>query len=300
MSVCKYKWLAAPALIASSATLGGCASIEGFQRRPETAQVVDDKRTFFFGPKAENAYYAALTENDRRGERDRLVYGKMEVIEYDFEALERALNGTGNSVSLFGDISVLALTGIASTTGGEATKSALAAASSGIVGAQGAVSKNLYFQRTLPALLAQMEANRAKVRATIIASLMQKTDADYPLPAAAIDLRRLIRAGSIPSSVSEITQQAAEQRDEAQLRVDDLRDLSFSNSPSSKALAAWAKPGGVARPDRVAALQRWLSVRPEPVLRHYPIPELFIRGADPRLEQIRQFALQDPSLAITQ
>lgn len=298
MSVCKHPWLVAPALIASSASLGGCTSIEGFPRRPETIQVVEDKRSLFFGPSAENAYYAASTEADRRRERDRLVYGKMEVIEYDFEALERALNGTGNSVSLFGDLSVLALTGIASTTGGEATKSALAAMSSGIVGAQGAVSKNLYFQRTLPALLTQMEANRIAVRATIIAALVEKSDADYPLPAAAIDLRRLIRAGSIPASVAGITQQAAAQRDESQAKVDGLRNLSFSSSDSSKTLSAWLNPGGVRDAGRAGALQQWLNARPETFLR---IPlEMFVRGEDPRLEPIRQLALQDASLAIMQ
>jgi hypothetical protein len=45
------------------------------------------------------------------------------------------------------------------------------------VGAQAAINRDLYYQRTLPALLAQMEANRAKVELTIMNGLA-KSDND--------------------------------------------------------------------------------------------------------------------------
>ena len=300
MPICTYKWLVVmPALLAGGASVGGCSSIEGYQRRPEAIQVIANKREAFFGVKAEAVYNATVPEADRRKLRDRIIYGKMEVIEYDFEALERALNSTGNSVGLVGDLSVLTLTGIASTTGGEATKSALAALSSGVVGAQGAVSKNLYFQRTLPALLAQMDANRAKVQATIIASLISKSDAEYPLSAAAIDLRRLIRAGSIPASVTQITEQAAKDKEEADKKLNIVRDVSSSTSPSTKALTDWLIPKGDDVVDRVqmGKFQAWLNRQPDQSVRGTPAG-IVAFGNRPDFELIRQRALQDPTLAI--
>lgn len=300
MSTGIHTWRRAiPLLLMGAASLGGCATIEGYQRRPETNQVVENKRVLFFGPQAEGEYDRTHSEPERRRLRDRLVYGKMEVIEYDFEALERTLSSSGTGVGLVGDLGVLALTGIAATTGGEATKSALAAASAGIVGAQGSVSKNLYYQRTIPALLAQMEANRAKVRATIVENLIRQTDAAYPLSGAAIDLRRLIRAGSIPASVSEITQQAVEEKTQSEAEVENLRDGSFSSSKSSDALAAWLRPNGKIDADRSAALQDWLNSQPEASQNKIFLGN-FIRKSDPVLETLRQRALQDTKLAITQ
>ena len=73
----------------------------------------------------------------------------------------------------------LVLSGLGATTGGAATKAALAAASAGVIGAQGVISKDLYYQRTVPALLAQMEANRARATLVILQGI-QKSESDYP------------------------------------------------------------------------------------------------------------------------
>src|SRR5438445_5560770 len=141
--------------LTATALLCGCASREGYAREPESRAVMNSARTQFFGPTADDAYYPITRPDERKRVRDLLIYGKMKVIENDFDDLERALNGTGNSLSLFGDLGVLGLNGIGAVTGGAHTKAVLAAASGGIVGAQGAVSKDLYYQRTLPAILAQ-------------------------------------------------------------------------------------------------------------------------------------------------
>jgi hypothetical protein len=63
----------------------------------------------------------------------------------------------------------LATNAVATVTGGEVTKAALAAGSAFMVGTQGAISKDLFYQRTIPALLAQMEANRTDAKTTEVA-----------------------------------------------------------------------------------------------------------------------------------
>ncbi|HEX8668999.1 MAG TPA: hypothetical protein VF727_11585 [Allosphingosinicella sp.] len=284
--------------------LTGCTSLQGYASRPDGPGYISEKRHAYFtdlGPGSiEATYNSARIETDRRRLRDEIVYARMDIIEYDFDALERALNGTGNGVILGGDLAVLAANGIGATTGGEQTKAALNALSGGIVGAQGAISKDLYYQRTLPALLAQMEANREKVKADIFTGL-GRPDAEYPLGQAQLDLRRLVRAGSIPASVGEITQQATEDKHMSEQLVELARAATFADTPAARTLKAWVMQNGSVDRDRMAALQAWMNAQPEAFLREIPVGT-FIRGEmpDARLDPIRQRALHDPALAITQ
>jgi hypothetical protein len=221
--------------------LTGCTSLEGYARHPDTLGYVDGKRRAYFAssdvssdvnPK-ESQYNSCSDEACRRRLRDEIVYGRMDIIEFDFDNLERALNGTGNGISLGGDLAVLVANGIGATTGGKQTKAVLNAISGGIVGAQGTINKDLYYQRTLPALLSQMEANRDKVIATIFTGL-GKSDAEYPLGAAQLDLRRLVRAGSIPASVGEITQKATDDRHASEQVVELARDATYRDAQVSR------------------------------------------------------------------
>ena len=117
----------------------------------------------------------------RRQLRDAIVYDKMHLSEIVFNRFQEHLWGDNNLVSGGGDLLALTLNGLGATTGTAATKAALAAASAGVVGAQAAISRDLYYQRTLPALLAQISANRDNEKGAIISLLKSKTDADYPL-----------------------------------------------------------------------------------------------------------------------
>lgn len=281
----------------SAASLGACTSFEGYPREPETPSQIDISRDIFFGPKAADNYNTETDPSKRKADRDYLIYGKMGVIERDFDDLERALVGTGNSVSIFGDLAVLGLNGYATVSGGKSTKAALSAAAGGIVGAQGAISKDLYYQRTLPAILAQMEANRERVRAEIIAS-MAKPDTEYPLPAAEIDLRRLIRAGSVPSSISEITQGANESKRSSEQTIEGLRNLSFSTSPSSARMAAWLRPNGKVDAARTTAFENWIKAQPDAAVLTSVSFYSILGGQDSFAEAVRQRALADPTLAI--
>lgn len=204
--------------LASLAVLTGCSSLEGYARRPDDPAYITAKRSTYFSSNAQSSreqdYIDETDPIKRRTIRDEIVYARMDVIEFDFDNLERELNSAGNGISLGGDLAVLVANGIGATTGGKQTKATLNAISGGIVGAQGTINKDLYYQKTLPALLSQMEANRDRVKAEILAGLA-RPDAEYPLGAAQLDLRRLVRAGSIPASVGEITQKATADKHDA-------------------------------------------------------------------------------------
>lgn len=278
------------------AALAGCAAVEGYQSNPETSSALSARREKYYGAHADDPYYAAALA-DRRRIRNELVYGKMQVLEDDFLDFERSLNSAGNYVSVGSDLTVLVLSGLAATTGGTATKSALSAASAGIVGAQGVVNKDLYYQKTLPALISQMQANRERARLRIIQNLIRHPDEVYPLNSAEIDLKRLEEAGSLLNAANDISQQATTQKKGTEQQIQQqLRSLTFQSSDSATKLQAWLYSNGKVDQAHYDTLQAWLNRQPESFLRNqdYP-PAAFVSGdtdaAD--LEPIRQRALND-------
>jgi hypothetical protein len=233
--------------------------------------------------------------------RNDIISGRMEVIDDDFDTLERSLNAASNTLSIGSDLVILTLNGLAATTGGTETKAALSAASSGVVGAQGAVNKDLYFKNTLPALLAQMEANRAAVKARITKG-MTLPDAQYSLKVANGDLKDLVRAGSIASGVNKISQEATTSKQASDDVIAATRSLVFTTSDSAVRLRAWLSPNGQVDPTHYAALQAWLDKQPEPFLKGQGYPPAMLVSGDTangnNLEPIRLRALQDPALKI--
>lgn len=157
-------------------------------------------------------------EAQRRAFRDQVVINRLRAYDIKFGEFEKRLWGDSNVVSLGGDLAILMLGGLGATAGSAVTKSALAAASAGIVGAQAAINKDLYYQRTLPALLSQMEANRDKIKLMILEGL-KKEDVKYSLFQADLDLDALQRASGIPAAIGDITEQAAENRALAQANL---------------------------------------------------------------------------------
>jgi hypothetical protein len=151
----------------------------------------------------------------RKQKRDVIILERIHAYNIEFADFERRLYGDGNEVSLGSDLVGLVLGGLIATTGNAATKSALGAASIGVSGANTAINKDLYYQKTIPALLAQMEADRLKALAPIAAGL-KLSDADYPLMQAYIDLDAYKTAGSIPGAINAVNQSAGNAKDDAQ------------------------------------------------------------------------------------
>lgn len=286
-------------LLLASTCLGSCAALEGYENKPENKETIEQRRNTYYGSSADDAYYKAAA-SDRQAIRNDLVYGKMQVLEDDFLDFERSLNSAGNYISVGADLGALVLNGLGATTGTAATKSALSAASAGVIGAQGDVNKDLYYQKTLPALIAQMQANREKARLVIVQNLAQ-SDTAYPLNSAEIDLKKLEEAGSLVNAVNTISQTSNTQKDSTQAQIQQFQALSYSGTPAAVKLRAWLYPNGKVNQTNFDALQGWLNDQPEAFLKgqNYP-PAAFVAGdtTDNSLDPIRQRALADPKLNI--
>ncbi len=279
-----------PALTAVA--LCGCAAIAGYPKDPEKASAALEALKPYFDP-AKDAQYGSLTDaTQKRAARDIIVLSRVRSYDIEFTGYEKSLWGTGNTVTLGGDLIALALGGLATTAAGTSAKSAYSAAAAGIVGGSAVINRDLYFQRTLPALLAQMEANRAKVKLKILAGIKQ-SDSEYPLPLAELDLADLKNAGSMPAAVGSITQAATGDKQAAQTKIDALRTGTISATDTTKRLRSWISPNNQVDQIRMKALQDWMNADATDTDLHGLPPEILIDLDNPQMEADRARAISD-------
>ncbi len=202
--------LALASLVAMT-ILSTCASIRGFPDDPADRPDLSP----YFGPASERAYDEARTDDQRRAARDEIVRHRLYGYDLTYSDFKRRLATDSNLISAGGGLVALTLGGLAATTGSAATASALAAAGAGVVGAQGVVSRELYFQKTLPALLAQMDASRDQIIVAILIGLSQPVTI-YSLVNVNVDLEKLKDAGNIEGAINTINQQTATAKATAQ------------------------------------------------------------------------------------
>ncbi len=281
-----------------SAALSACASMQGYPVDPQGPQELADLQAKYFGSNSEAAYNAAPPGGARQAIRDDIVYHRMQIYNMEFSDFERALSLDGNSIAVGTDLASFALSGLAATTGNAATKAALAAASAGVLSANGAINKDLYYQSTLPALIAQMKADRATAELNILAALKQP-DALYPLARADLDLQVLNNAGSLPAAIASITEKATTQKNNAEDKMAAFRSVNYVSNSSTTTLSAWVFSNGTLNNAHFAAIQGWLNSNKDTTLHDLPVA-VFLQGDDPNIEAARQQIIKDLSIPAAQ
>jgi hypothetical protein len=276
----------------------GCASLDGYPNDPQPGTALKELRARYFSSAVDDCYGAIAAGQSgtcagftgtKEAVRDSIVLNRMHVYDMEFSLFVRELSAGNNSVTLGSDLTAFTLNGLAATTGDAPTKAALAAASAGVLSAKGAVNTDIFYQKTIPALIAEMEADRAKAEAGIYAGLRQ-SDASYPLARAVLDLDMLGRAGSINGAVASITQKADKAKDTQQDRIAAYRTGDISDSVTAKAIRTWLKAGDTDA--KFAKLQNWWKDNAPGPLADTPFEELMDSPKDD-VEKLRSRAIDD-------
>ena len=208
-----------------------CASAGGF---PDRSQDVDARLASltadYFLPDGDILEtYRNLSAADRRSYRDEVVYARMMATDLRFATFKKAIYNEGVATNLSLDIIGVGLGAAGAATTVESTSRILSALSGGIAGSTTAVNKNLYYERTLPALIALMDAERERIKADIFEGLGNSVD-DYPLGQALVDLERYFEVGSIPGAIAAITTTAGQTKDMAGDRLAAVRTAAFTTT----------------------------------------------------------------------
>jgi hypothetical protein len=221
---------------ASLFLLTACDSVQGYPQDPDNSAAVIAS----FDPTWDADYSFSTDSEARRRYRDLIVLNRMRTYDIAFDNFERGLYGQGNSIAVAGSLATITMGAVGGVAGAAVTKAALNVASGAVTGAEGAISKELYYQRTLPALISQMEANRTNAKISILKGIKQP-DSDYPLVQAYADLEILKAAGGIPTAISNVTQSASENAQNANdaLLVVSTETFRTSVSDSGTNLENW-------------------------------------------------------------
>jgi hypothetical protein len=198
--------LRALAMLATLATLGACASFRGSPEPViDTKTIADANSQFLADPLAK---FASPNDADRGGLtkrqwRDNVINAYVVMADRRYAEFKQALNEQDTGLNLGTDLVALGLTG-AGAVAGKGAAQILSAASVGVIGAGAAFNKDVYYQKTLPALYAEMDADRKQVLVQIRTS-QQSDEVAYPLGVALVDLGSYEAAGTIEAAIAQVT-----------------------------------------------------------------------------------------------
>lgn len=271
--------------------LAACDSFRGGQQPIDPPATTVAAATYYAPERAISAFYAA-SPDAREGMtpeqyRDKVVRLRLLAIDSRYKTFVEELHGAKAGIGLGADIATLVIGGVGTFVAGETTKSVLSAATAVIAGTRVSVDKNLFYDQTLPAIVSQMDAERAKQRLVIEKGMAQPA-ATYSLANALSDLSDYERLGSIDVAIKKLTGSATDQAKAAedtlkafvinrntedatyiasQIGRDRVGDLlkAVANLPAEKAITL-AKTPPIANPDvekvvsaRLASFQGTLS-----------------------------------------
>lgn len=282
------------ALLTGLLLVSGCATIKGFPERPSTSDVAPPAAGYQLGPAAITQYNDEQDPAKKKNLRNEIIDARMAEIDNKFADYERALYKEGVGAGVGTDWLVLALTAGATMAGGAATKTALAAVATAVVGAEAAYSKDALFEKTMPALMAQMVAQRETIRALIRTNEELPVDS-YTWFAADSQLHSFEFAGSIPGAIAGVAADAGQKTAAATQVLQDIRLGVYQKTKAGDLIQAYWKPNGTLSQTNQTALVNWMK---ENGLSTDPgMITMFIR--DTALEAKRTQAVKDLGLPKT-
>jgi len=195
--------------------LTGCASIGGAQKPVTSA----DLNRSVCPSAAEIAKFTPLVGVARRDYRDQVVLDCVKAINRRYMEFKASLQKEGVASNLATDVLSLGLASSAALTTGQASQ-ALAGSGGFVQGVGKAVNKDVFYEQTLPAVEAAMDARRDTILRQIIDS--EKSDptaTHYTLISAGFDLDAYEQAGNLYTAIAQLTQTASAAAESAKARL---------------------------------------------------------------------------------
>jgi hypothetical protein len=253
-------WRRAVSFIAAglACTASGCASIDGYPNRLEYSQQYITEVGAYAAPDAVLRYNALTDVAAATLLRNNTVTARIFSIDANFHQFVRELTTQQNLSAVGVDWAAIGLASAGAVVGSAQTKAILAAISAGILGAKASVDKDIFYNKTIPALITLMEAQRKMVLAQIYTGL-KKGAADYTLYQALADLDSYYNAGTINGALVGLTTAAGASSQEGSIQVAAVLSSNFSFDDSSEKLRKFWKPDGTINSENQTKLRNWMK-----------------------------------------
>lgn len=150
--------------------------------------------------------------------RDTVVNGRLGIYDLRYQDFVAGLSREKQNLDVSNDLLLLAF-GLAGTvTSAVRAKTNLAAATAGIGGAKTSIDKHYFHEKTIAALVAAMDSQRATVRLRIMTGIQEPIDV-YGLPQALSDLQSYYAAGTLHGATKAIQVDASEKEKSANIAI---------------------------------------------------------------------------------
>ena len=140
--------------------------------------------------------------------RDKFISGRLVMMNIRYIQFIRQLTSEKQLFDSATEMLKLALSLAGTAVDSAATKTVLSAIVAGLTGSKATIEKNYYYEKTIPALIAAMNAERKKALVSILTGVRGSLD-DYPFPQAVTDLHSYYHAGTFAGAIQAIQTDAA-------------------------------------------------------------------------------------------
>ncbi|MFN8545994.1 MAG: hypothetical protein U0807_17565 [Candidatus Binatia bacterium] len=210
-------------------TVGCSMRRPGFPRQSyDEDRQIEALASTFERPELIHDYYdpAKTPPEQRRAARDRLVTGRMALIDLNYDQFVSQFASNKQAIDTATEVLLVGVNLATTAVGGEGAKTVLAAAATGITSGKVAIDKNYFYEQTVPVLVVAMNAQRKETLAPILDGLGRDADA-YPLTRALSDLDRYYFAGTFLGALQAIQADAGAKEKTAEVHLTEIRNRDF-------------------------------------------------------------------------
>jgi hypothetical protein len=182
----------------------GCTSLRYAGAPPPSYNVDEDLKQLaeYFKPAtAVSNYYSLVTPTPK--DRDVVISARLVMINLEYLKWLLTVTADKQFLDTAADVLVLSLDLAATITGGKTGKTILSAVSAGVTGSKTSIDKHYYYEKTIPALIAAMNAQRKVVLERILIGMKGDLE-DYSFEQALSDVYEYYQAGTFMGAVMAI------------------------------------------------------------------------------------------------
>jgi hypothetical protein len=182
----------------------GCTNLRYAGAPPPSYNVNKDLKQLaeqFKPATAVSNYY--LLPNPTPKDRDVVISARMVMINLEYLKWLRKVTAEKQFLDTATDVLIMSLNLAATAAGGEGTKVVLSAISAGVVGSKTSIDKHYFYEKTVPALIAAMNAQRKVVLERILIGMKGGLE-DYSFEQALSDVYEYYQAGTFMGAVMAI------------------------------------------------------------------------------------------------
>jgi hypothetical protein len=182
----------------------GCTTVRYAGAPPPSYNVNEDIMQLakqFKPATAISDYYAHTPPTPK--DRDKVIAARLVMINLEYLKWLRTVTAEKQFLDTAADVLILSLNLAATNAGGAATKAILAAISAWVAGSKIVVDKHYFYEKTVPALIAAMNAQRKVVLERILRGMKGDLE-DYSFEQALADVYEYYQAGTFMGAVMAI------------------------------------------------------------------------------------------------